>query len=152
MSPSSSPGSAEFIECVLPNQIDALATFMARFAEKAAERRVPDSARRAMSLALDELLTNVITHAWTDQAAHSVRVRVAFHVDRLEAELADDGRPFDPLSLPEPATDLPLQNRPEGGLGIHLVRRLMDEFQYRREAGHNRLRLLKRWDPAGERA
>lgn len=122
---------------------------MAQFGERAAVRCVPDAARRAMAIALDELLTNVITHAWSDGRAHIVSVRIEFHGDRLEAELADDGQPFDPLSQPAPATQLPLRQRRAGGLGIHLVRSLMDGFTYRRDGGRNLVHLVKRWETGG---
>ena len=52
-------------------------------------------------------------------------------------EVSDDGRAFDPLSLPPPDTTLPPERRKAGGLGVHLVRKTMDEGSYRRVLGHN---------------
>ena len=59
--------------------------------------------------------------------------------------IADDGRPFDPLTeAPEPDLESAIEDRPIGGLGVHLVRTMMDEVRYRREEGKNRLTLVKR--------
>ena len=58
--------------------------------------------------------------------------------------MADDGPGFDPLSAPEPDTSLGIEERPIGGLGIALVRRLMDHVEYERRDGKNRLRLRRR--------
>ena len=63
-------------------------------------------------------------------------------------EIVDDGKPFDPFSdAPPPDLDSSVADRPTGGLGIHLVRRLMDEAHYRREDGGNRVVLIKRKKP-----
>ena len=54
-------------------------------------------------------------------------------------EFIDDGRSFDPLTTPPPDMDLPLEERPIGGIGIAIVRALVDEIGYTREHNHNRL-------------
>jgi anti-sigma regulatory factor (Ser/Thr protein kinase) len=59
------------------------------------------------------------------------------------AEVDDDGRPFDPLSVPPPDLEKPIAERMVGGLGIHFIRNIMTEVSYSRAAGHNRL-MLKR--------
>jgi serine/threonine-protein kinase RsbW len=59
-------------------------------------------------------------------------------------EVEDDGRPFDPLLVPPPDLTLPLERRPIGGLGIHLIRSLMDEVAYARHDGRNVLKMAKR--------
>jgi len=56
----------------------------------------------------------------------------------------DDGKPFDPTQAPVVDTSLPLEKKPIGGLGIHLIRRAMDEMSYRRQANRNVLRMVKR--------
>jgi len=55
----------------------------------------------------------------------------------------DDGKPFDPLQAPPPDLSLPLERRPIGGLGIHLIRNLMDEVSYARVGGRNVLKMVK---------
>ena len=63
---------------------------------------------------------------------------------RLSAEVEDDGRPFNPLTAPAPDLTSAVEDRPVGGLGIHLVRSLMEQVDYRRESGKNHLIMSKR--------
>ena len=71
------------------------------------------------------------------------RVRLDIDADSVAAEVIDNGRPFDPTSAPPPDLSLPLEQRPPGGLGIHLMRELMDGLDYRRSGDSNILRLRK---------
>jgi serine/threonine-protein kinase RsbW len=95
-------------------------------------------------LAVEELVTNCIKYAYDD--SHEHRIRIAIHLSEVEmvVTIEDDGHPFDPRSLPEPDTGLPLEDRPIGGLGIHLLRNLFDTLDYSRLEGHNRVVLRKR--------
>ena len=61
----------------------------------------------------------------------------------MVAEIIDNGRAFDPTAAPAPDLSLPLEQRDPGGLGIHLMRRMIDRVEYRRAGGENRLRLEK---------
>jgi phosphoserine phosphatase RsbU/P len=97
-----------------------------------------------LNLALDELVTNIIHYAYPDGEAHSFNLVLQRLDDRLEAELIDDGIPFNPLEMPEPDIEAELEARQIGGLGIHFVRQTMDEVDYRFEQGHNHLRLVER--------
>ncbi|MHC4589893.1 MAG: ATP-binding protein, partial [Planctomycetota bacterium] len=63
---------------------------------------------------------------------------------RLVIEVLDDGRPFNPFSQESPDTTLPLEARRVGGLGIHLVQRVMDEVSYERRIDKNLVKLVKR--------
>ena len=63
----------------------------------------------------------------------------------MTVEIADDGRPFNPLEdTPTADTTSPMDERPIGGLGVHLVRTLMSDVRYRRENDRNRLTMVKR--------
>jgi anti-anti-sigma factor len=73
-----------------------------------------------------------------------VTVEVELRPDRVSVTLTDDGSPFDPFGVPAPDTALPVEEQPLGGLGIHLVRRMMDEVSYHRAADRNVVVLAKR--------
>ena len=97
-----------------------------------------------LNLALDELLTNLISYAYPDGQRHAISLHLALTDGRLAAELCDDAAPFDPLTQAKPAVlEGSLEERPIGGLGLHFVRTLMDEVNYRRDGAHNRLTLIK---------
>ncbi len=101
-----------------------------------------------VEVSLDEVLANVVHHGARGKADATVEVEIALDASAeppaCEVVLTDDGPAFDPLSAAEPDTALGVEERPIGGLGVALVRRLMDEVVYERAGGTNRLRLRRR--------
>jgi serine/threonine-protein kinase RsbW len=112
-----------------------------------AENRLSGDALFYVGLALDEVVTNVIRHGYDDAGRHEIAVRLELDGDVLRAEVRDDGRAFDPLSLPPVDLDRGIDERGIGGLGVHVVRSTMDSVDYRREDGRNVLVLRKRIVP-----
>jgi anti-sigma regulatory factor (Ser/Thr protein kinase) len=98
--------------------------------------------RRSLNVALDELLAN-LSHAGAGRDACSVTLEAQLDQERLTVTLTDNGPPFDPFSRAAPDTTLSVDERPIGGLGIHLVRELMDHVSYDRQDGHNVVVLVK---------
>jgi serine/threonine-protein kinase RsbW len=120
-------------------------TRLAAFADAFARGRgLPDDERVRLLLILEELFTNVVAHGYPpDAAAGTVAVALGWRDGRLIIDFSDDGRPFDPLGLAAPDLDKAGEDRPIGGLGIHIVRSLVDEARYRRAGRRNRLRLIR---------
>lgn len=108
------------------------------------EQRVPPAVRNAADVALEEHVTNVLSHGYEACAPHRVVVTLKVDANFLCAEVADDGKSCDPLATPPVDTSVPLAEKPIGGLGVHLMREFMDELSYAREAGRNVLRMKKR--------
>lgn len=97
-----------------------------------------------VNLVLEELGLNVMDYGY-DDGLHEFEIVLTSEPDTLTIEIIDDGRPFDPLSdTPPPVLEGSIEDRPIGGLGVHLVRELMDELHYRREQGRNHLTLATR--------
>jgi anti-sigma regulatory factor (Ser/Thr protein kinase) len=97
-----------------------------------------------LNLALEEILTNTISYGYTDNREHEIKVRLSMQPGEVQAEVEDDGQPFDPLAVPEPDTAKSLEERTIGGLGIHLVRKLMDNLEYKRQGERNLLIMKKK--------
>ncbi len=123
-----------------PGEVEKVNAVFARFAETYA---LPGAVRRSVSVALDELLANELSHGMTGRDAGSVTVEVELDQERVTVTIADDGTPFDPFTQAAPDTTLSVDERPIGGLGIHLVRELMDEVSYQRRDGQNVVVLVK---------
>ncbi len=93
-------------------------------------------------LVIEELLLNIADYGY-DGGVHEVEVNFISESDALTIEIVDDGRPFDPLSdAPLPDVSASADERPIGGLGIHLVKNMMDDMRYRRENGKNHLTMV----------
>ena len=97
-----------------------------------------------VNLALEELGLNIMNYGH-DEGTHEIEINLTSEADALTIEIKDDGKPFDPLrDAPEPDLDSPVGVRNPGGLGVHLVRTMMDELSYRREQGKNHVTLVSR--------
>ena len=97
-----------------------------------------------LSLALEEILMNVIRYGHPEGGRHEILINLSLENECVTVEVEDDGTPFNPLDAPEPDIEAPIEKRPIGGLGIHLVRILMDGLEYRRTNGRNLLSMRKR--------
>ena len=93
---------------------------------------------------LEELLTNLVKYGYPDRAEPGrAEIVLALDGSRLEIEFIDDGCAFDPLAGPLPNLDEPLEARPIGGLGLHLLRSLTDVVRYERRNNKNVIRLSR---------
>ena len=125
----------------LPRQREALSGFADAFAAWCARAGVPAAVATRFQIAFDELLTNAISHGAPDAPDEPLVVHLRADARRLEAEIIDAGPPFDPLAQAAPDTTLALDDREPGGLGLLLVRELIDEVQWHHAEGRNHLRL-----------
>src|SRR5260221_9113970 len=134
------------VELVLSLKNDPAETerLTARVTEFGARHALPDRIVSHVNLALDEAITNIVFYAYDDADDHEIGVRISLAQGMLTAELVDDGRAFDPLQVVAPDLAAPLEERAVGGLGVHLMRHLVDDIQYRRDGGRNHLVFTKR--------
>lgn len=115
----------------------------AEFAGFANAHALPAPVRRSIHVALDEFLHNTLVHGFAGRTEGQVTVEVALGADRVIITITDDGPPFDPLAAAAPDIGLSVAERQIGGLGIHLVRQMMDEVSYHRRAEQNVVVLVK---------
>lgn len=120
------------------NDLSEIPRVAERVEDFCAARKISARIVHRFSLSLDEVLTNIISHGLT-QGRHEIAVSIALEDGNLVAHVSDDGPAFDPLSAPAPDVHAPLEERKIGGLGIHLLRTLMDGVEYRRADGCNHL-------------
>jgi anti-sigma regulatory factor (Ser/Thr protein kinase) len=131
------------LQIVLKNQPREKQKVVQALEQFGRDHQLPANVLQAADLALEEHLTNLMSYAFADDPEHEIKVRFTLASDFI-VEVEDDGPPFNPLDLPEVDVTAPLEQRPIGGLGIHLMRRFMDELEYRSEGGRNVLRMRKR--------
>lgn len=93
-------------------------------------------------IATDEVVANVLDYS----GASSVQVAAQVHDGVVGIQVSDDGAPFDPTGGAAPDTTLSVEARGVGGLGIHLIQKLMDRVAYERVGGMNRLSFSKSYD------
>lgn len=132
----------------LPNSLEGIqpATVEAE-AWLEAQQVAPDAAL-LVTLAIEELVTNCIKYGYDDAEPHVIEIVLSLADGQLTMLVIDDGHAFNPLTAPPPDLTQALEDRPIGGLGLHLLRELADEIRYERSGGTNRLLLTKQSPPA----
>ena len=129
---------------VLQNDISQIPK-LASFIEDIAKEAKMDPARAmSLNLAMEEAVSNIILYAYPEGAEGQVEVKAVIKEDRLDFTLTDSGVPFDPTLAHMPDLTLDAAERPIGGLGIYLVRSIMDSVAYERLDGKNVLSMTKK--------
>lgn len=128
----------------LPAEREAFATLKAWLSDIAGELELPEKTRKQLLIAADEIFTNIATYGYPRQGG-SAEVKVAFDVvpQVLAIEFIDTGVAYNPLENAAPDVSKPLAERNVGGLGIFMVKKMMDSVEYRRADGCNHLILKK---------
>jgi anti-sigma regulatory factor (Ser/Thr protein kinase) len=139
---------SEELKIVLNNTLSELHRIPAALAGFSRRHTLSPKVVHDLNLALEEILTNVIAYGYTDDRKHEIHVRLIARAGEVSAEVEDDGRPFDPLAQPEPDITKSIDQRTVGGLGIHLVRNLMDGLEYKRQNGRNLLIMKRKTEEA----
>ena len=132
---------------VIKNELPEINTVNEKFEAFAEEFDIPRSVAMKFNIVFDELLSNVVSYAYRDDEEHNIEIRMERVGKRLTVTITDDGVPFNPLSAATPRTDLALENREAGSMGIHLVRSLVDDVSYQRRIDKNVLTLISHLQP-----
>lgn len=129
----------------IANQLSELPKLHRSVEEFANAFRITDEVVFSVNLVFDELLTNTISYGYRDSEPHYIDVILEAGPSSLQILIADDGMRFNPLKIPDPDITSPLEHREVGGLGVHLVRSVMDDLSYVYEDGKNKLTLIKQY-------
>ena len=123
-----------------PAELDRALTAFTDFVK---EQGIPREGWSHLQMAFDEIVSNIIKYGYDDKDVHLIRISCRVKDDFLEMEIFDDSREFNVLERKAPDTAASLQARPIGGLGIFLVKKLLDAHEYTRDGNINHLVLRK---------
>ncbi|MGH1335940.1 MAG: ATP-binding protein [Aureispira sp.] len=123
---------------IIKNTIEEVQRAITDFEAFAATHSIPTNVMLKINIVLDELLSNIVKYSFPDGKEHVIDITLElFTTGKLTLCLTDEGVPFNPFSAPDPDLSMPLEQREIGGLGILIVKRLMDEYNYKRQANLN---------------
>ncbi len=97
-----------------------------------------------LNLVLEEAFTNIVNYGYDDDQTHEIDLKIAKHADRLVITITDDGVAYDPTLKADPDVSLPAEERAIGGLGIFLIKKMMDDVTYQRIGNTNQLTMVKK--------
>ena len=98
-----------------------------------------------LNLVIEEYITNLVNYGYRDTEIHKIMIEITRQKSQLKIIITDDTGPFNILETPENREiDKPVEERRVGGLGIHFIKMLTDEIEYRSDKGKNKLVLIKR--------
>lgn len=126
-----------------PAKLEYLTQALVFITDRAKAIGFEDKTINQIKLASEEVLVNIINYAYPDKEGNIEISYILNDNKSLKIEIVDWGVAFDPLSLPEPDINAPLEDREIGGLGVYLVRNIMDEVNYKREEDRNILTFVK---------
>jgi serine/threonine-protein kinase RsbW len=127
-----------------PGRFSSLADIAQFVTQAAREAGLDSKAAYAVQLAVDEACSNIIEHAYGGEGCGQIECTCDVTPRGLRVVLSDQGESFDPASIPPPNLHVPLKDRQSGGLGIYLIRKMMDEVTYETAPeGVNRLTMVK---------
>ncbi len=133
----------QVLELSIKNRVDEIVRVKQSFNAFAERHGIAAGVRRKMNAVFEELLNNIVSYGHRDEGDHTIEVRAELSADRLAVTITDDGSPFNPFMSAVPDLTVSLEEREPGGLGIHLVRNMMDEVSYRRRTNKNVVILVK---------
>ncbi len=114
-----------------------------RFDIFAKDNKLADKVIHDIQLALDEVVTNIVEYGYDDDDKHLIDIKFILNEQSLKIIIIDDAKPYNILDKKDPDTSLSLDEKPIGGLGIYLVKRLMTNIDYDYRDGKNHLLLTK---------
>lgn len=133
----------------LKNDLSEIESINRHIEEFGETNQLPPDVIFNLNLSLEEIFVNIVSYGYEDENEHFVKISMSLVDNELVVKVEDDGREFNPLELPEPDLEQKLEERPIGGLGIHLVRNLMDELDYKRTHNKNILTMKKKINQRG---
>lgn len=131
-------------QLTLSNDIDEVPQLSIFIDEVCESVGIDMSLTMSLNLAIEEAVVNVMSYAYPPGTKGDVNIEVHTTGSHIAFTIKDNGIPFDPTTTDAVDTSLPAEERPIGGLGIHLVRQIMDSISYERVGGTNILTLLKK--------
>ena len=121
-------------------ELDALFRHIERFGNSHA---LPKKLIFQINLALDELFTNIVSYGYADNNSHWIDFELRLDKGVVTICIKDNGIPFDPVAAPTSSSAPPLENCQIGGLGLHIVKKMMDDISYERKGDQNIITIKK---------
>lgn len=119
------------------NRVSDIQVAMDNFGKFAQEHQISSHVQAQIKIIFDELLANIISYGFLDKDEHIIDIEIRYNGEKIIVIFSDDGIPFNPFEKTAPDMQVPLNEVELGGLGIHIVKELADDYSYKRSIGKN---------------
>ena len=127
----------------ITNQRDQIDTVRKFFDDYSKDNKLTEKTVHDIQMALDEVLTNIVNYGYEDTDEHQIDIHFGVNDDAVKVEIVDDSKPYNILEKDNPDISLSMEDKPIGGLGIFLIKKLMSNVDYYTEEGKNHLVMIK---------
>jgi len=127
----------------IPNERDKIDLVSKLFDQFGDQHGLSEKVVHDIQMALDELLTNIVNYGYEDDEEHLIDVHFEVQNSSLRVEIVDDAKTYNMLEREDPDTSLAIEDKPIGGLGGFLVKKLMSHVEYYTEADKNHFIMIK---------
>ena len=127
----------------ITNQRNQIDTVRKLFDDYSKENKLTEKTSHDIQMALDELLTNIVSYGYEDTDEHWIDVHFGIDDSALTVEIIDDSKPYNILERDDPDLSLSVEDKPIGGLGVFLIKKLMSSVDYYTKEGENHLVMTK---------
>ena len=127
----------------ITNQRDQIDNVRKFFDDYSKENKLTEKTVHDIQMALDELLTNIVNYGYEDSDEHQIDIHFGINNNAVNVEIVDDSKPYNILEQENPDISLSVEDKPIGGLGIFLIKKLMSNVDYYTEEGKNHLVMTK---------
>jgi sigma-B regulation protein RsbU (phosphoserine phosphatase) len=128
----------------ITNKMSEIGRVIRAFESFSEKSGIPIPIAMKFNLVFDDLLNNIVSYAFPEGGEHEIKIHAEKSGDSVLLTVEDDGIPFNPFARSEADTSQSLEDREIGGLGIHLIRNIMDEASYKRRNDQNVVNLIKK--------
>ena len=133
----------DIISVNIANKLEEISQVVERFRAFGESFNVPKPTIQKFNIVFDELLSNIISYAYDNDKDHQIEIIIQLRGEQIVITITDDGIPFNPFATDMPDIKQSIKERSIGGLGIHIVKNLMDEYTYKRDVNNNIITLIK---------
>ncbi len=120
----------DYLFTSITNDLGNIGKLTDKFEEFAVKHDIPAEIKQKINIVFDELLSNTISYAYPDKFVHEIEIKIRFYKEKLIVTIMDDGSPYNPFDRTSPDITLGFEDREIGGLGVHIVKLLVDEYSY----------------------
>ena len=128
---------------LIKNNLSELEKVVQLFDVFSKQNGLPIKIKHSADLVIDEVINNIITYGYADENEHDIDIKIFIKDEILNLQIVDDARKFNPLNNNEADTKSSIEERAIGGLGLHFIKKMMDEAIYKYENRKNILIMRK---------